>query len=196
MKLRATQLQLEDFLRAGSASWPSCRTLCHTAASFDYETQKSNSWKCHFRRGYVPLCVVAPPWLPFGISPIASALCWKVTFAFARELARWKYPFQSMRHFHYHQTCQICMRFRSIDASATHIHKGLPLPPAFQHIHCTPVHHRYLGFDSFLQCPPSPQPPPLRSPHRSVTAVPLTRSRTPSTKVGAPFRHRRSTQVV
>jgi hypothetical protein len=115
---------------------------------------------------------------------------WKITFAFPRKLARWKYPFQSMRHFHYHQTCEICMRFRSIDASATHIHKGLPLPPGFQHIHCTPVHHRYLGFDSFLQCPPSPPPPPLRSPHRSATAVPLTRSRTPSTKVGAPFRHR------
>jgi hypothetical protein len=60
------------------------------------------------------------------------------------------------------------------------IHKAHVFPTRFQHNDCTPDHHCYLN----LQCSPSP---PHRSPHRSVTAVLLTRFQTPSTEVGAPF---------
>jgi hypothetical protein len=132
---------------------------------------------------------------PLVTSPIASAL-WEYHFAFSRKVTRWKFTSLPwcihaalLHHCHFPSPMRSALRFRFIDASATPYSKGHPLPPRFQHNRSALNHPRSSLLpllDSFLQCPPSPLP--RSPPHRSAMAMPLTRSPTLLTKVGAPFR--------
>lgn len=138
-------------LRDDSVPWV---MPCHTAASFYslglcYETQDQS-----LGMG-VPLCA-AHHLLSIRIRHLSDSLRpLEDHFAFSRDPTRYNFPIPSScshaaltLHLLLAITHEICMRFYPVDASATHIQKGHPLPPRFQQPHHPSSHPRHITVSS------------------------------------------------